>query len=127
MNRKHQTLDDVIADMENCAEQYHNGLRLEPQTIGHVFDAFTYELSFYTPGALQECVHKARLRTQDALRALNEHLATPNGRKNTSANAERLAYLKGVMHGMHQMLTDLEMKQPVQLEEHDTDLEANDR
>lgn len=45
--RKHQSLEDVIADMENCAEQYHNGLRLEPQTIGHVFDAFTYELSFY--------------------------------------------------------------------------------
>jgi hypothetical protein len=45
--RKHQTIEDVIADMEACAEQYHHGLRLEPQTIGHVFDKFTYELSFY--------------------------------------------------------------------------------
>lgn len=67
---------------------------------------------------LQECIHKARLRTQDAMRALNDHLATPKGNKNTSANAERLAYLKGVMHGMHQILTDMEMKQPVQIEEH---------
>jgi hypothetical protein len=52
--RKHQTLEDVIADMKNCSEQYHNGLRLEPQTIGHVFDAFTYELSFYADQSSQE-------------------------------------------------------------------------
>lgn len=118
MQRKHSSIEDVIADMEACAEQYHNGLRLEPQTIGHVFDSFTYELSFYAPGtSLQECLRKARLRADDALRAYNENAETAPSDMPQRERAKRAEYLKGVLHGVHQILTDLEMKQPMQLKE----------
>lgn len=117
MERKHQSIEDVIADMEACAEQYHNGIRLEPQTIGHVFDTFTYELSFYTHGVLRECIRKATLRRDDALRAYNENAETAPPEMPQRERTKRAEYLKGVLHGVQQILTDLEMKQPVQFNE----------
>lgn len=118
MQRKHSSIEDVIADMEACAEQYHNGLRLEPKTIAHVFDSFTYELSFYTTGALlQECLRRVRLRADDALRAYDENAETAPPNMPQRERAKRAEYLKGVLHGVHQILTDLEMKQPLQLGE----------
>ena len=75
--RKHQTLEDVISDMENCSEQCHNGLSLEPQTLGHVFDAFTYELSFYAEQALSE-------KVDAEIRKRLERFADPIVRENVS-------------------------------------------